>query len=138
MHVNAHRQLHQLRDLNEASGPVFKIKNDPRVFPVGRFLRRTSIDELPNLLNVLLGDMSIVGPRPALPNEVETYTGAALVRLRVKPGITCIWQISGRSNVDFDRWVALDRRYIETWSPLGDLLIILKTIPAVLSSRGAY
>jgi lipopolysaccharide/colanic/teichoic acid biosynthesis glycosyltransferase len=138
MHVNAHRQLDALHELNEASGPVFKIKNDPRCFAVGSFLRRTSIDELPNLINVLRGEMSIVGPRPALPHEVEQYTGSALARLHVKPGITCIWQISGRSTVSFERWIQLDREYVETWTPLRDLGIILRTIPAVLFGQGAY
>jgi len=127
-----------LLESNEASGPVFKMKRDPRVFPVGRFLRRTSIDELPNLINVLLGEMSIVGPRPPLPIEVENYNERAYQRLLVKPGITCLWQISGRSTVDFDRWMDLDHRYIENWSPLFDLVIILRTIPAVLFTKGAY
>jgi lipopolysaccharide/colanic/teichoic acid biosynthesis glycosyltransferase len=127
-----------LRGNNEVSGPAFKMKHDPRVFPVGRFLRRTSIDELPNLLNVLLGDMSIVGPRPPLPIEFESYGEYAFQRLLVKPGITCLWQISGRSNVDFDRWMELDHRYMDNWSPLYDLKIILLTIPAVLFTKGAY
>jgi lipopolysaccharide/colanic/teichoic acid biosynthesis glycosyltransferase len=138
MVVDAHDRREELRLLNEATGPVFKMKHDPRVFPVGRWLRKLSIDEVPNLFNVLLGNMSIVGPRPPLPSEVEHYDEFALGRLRVKPGITCLWQIGGRSNVDFDRWMALDNKYVETWSVLGDIAIILKTIPAVVFSRGAY
>ncbi len=138
MVVDAHDRREELRLLNEASGPVFKMKRDPRVFPVGRWLRKLSIDELPNLLNVLLGNMSIVGPRPALPSEVEEYDEFGLGRLRVKPGITCLWQIGGRSNVDFERWMQLDNHYVETWTPLGDLGIILKTFPAVIFGKGAY
>jgi lipopolysaccharide/colanic/teichoic acid biosynthesis glycosyltransferase len=138
MVVDAHDRREELRLLNEATGPVFKMQHDPRVFPVGRWLRKLSIDEVPNLINVLLGNMSIVGPRPPLPSEVERYDEFALGRLRVKPGITCLWQIGGRSNVDFDRWMALDNQYIESWSVLGDIAIILKTIPAVVFGRGAY
>ena len=138
MKLNAHDQQASLRDTNEVSGPIFKIRNDPRVFPLGRVLRKLSIDELPNLLNVLIGDMSIVGPRPPLPSEVEEYDDFALRRLRAKPGITCVWQISGRSNVDFDEWMRLDHVYIDNWSPLYDTKIILSTIPAVLFGKGAY
>ena len=101
-------------------------------------MRRTSIDELPNLINVLRGEMAIVGPRPPLSSEVEHYDETALRRLSVKPGITCLWQISGRSNVAFDEWMRLDNLYIDTWSPLGDLGIILKTIPAVVRGEGAH
>jgi len=138
MHPRAHERLAKLRSVNEVSGPVFKMKNDPRVFALGRYLRKLSIDELPNLVNVLLGDMSIVGPRPPLPSEVEGYTEHALRRLRVKPGITCIWQISGRSSIDFNTWMDLDHLYIDTWSPAVDIKIILSTIPAVLRAKGAY
>ncbi len=138
MKPNAHAQQDALRATNEVSGPVFKMKTDPRVFPLGRILRKLSIDELPNLVNVLLGNMSIVGPRPPLSSEVEKYDDFALRRLRVKPGITCVWQISGRSNVDFNEWMRLDHTYIDNWSPVYDLKIILSTIPAVLFSRGAY
>ncbi|MGD0476513.1 MAG: sugar transferase, partial [Candidatus Velthaea sp.] len=123
---------------NEVTGPVFKMKDDPRVFPFGRLLRKLSIDELPNLVNVLLGQMSIVGPRPPLPTEVEGYGEFALRRLRAKPGITCLWQMSGRSGIDFDEWMKLDHAYLDNWSPLYDLKIILATIPAVLFGRGAY
>ena len=138
MKINAHAQQEALRSINEVSGPVFKIKSDPRVFALGRILRKLSIDELPNLVNVLLGNMSIVGPRPPLPSEVEKYNDYALRRLRVKPGITCVWQISGRSNVDFNEWMRLDHTYIDNWSPAYDIKIMLSTIPAVLFSKGAY
>jgi lipopolysaccharide/colanic/teichoic acid biosynthesis glycosyltransferase len=124
--------------LSDVGGPVLKIRNDPRVHPIGRFLRRTSIDELPNLVNVLRGEMSIVGPRPPLPQEVAHYDRFAMRRLTVNPGITCLWQISGRSNVSFEEWMRLDNRYIDTWSPLGDLAIIARTIPAVFSGEGAH
>jgi lipopolysaccharide/colanic/teichoic acid biosynthesis glycosyltransferase len=134
----AHRYHEEMRAYNEVGGPVLKIRNDPRVHPIGKFLRRTSIDELPNLVNVLRGEMSIVGPRPPLPQEVAHYDRVALRRLTVKPGITCLWQISGRSNVSFDQWMRLDNLYIDTWSPLGDLAIIVRTIPAVLSGDGAH
>jgi len=124
--------------LNEVDGPVFKIRNDPRLHPLGRFLRRTSIDELPNLLNVVRGEMSLVGPRPALPNEVEHYDAFALRRLSVPQGVTCLWQINGRSDVSFEHWMELDNRYVDEWTPFGDLLIVAKTIPAVLRRDGAH
>jgi lipopolysaccharide/colanic/teichoic acid biosynthesis glycosyltransferase len=133
---------HEMRDdilhLNEADGPVFKIKNDPRLHPLGAFLRRTSIDELPNLFNVLRGEMSLVGPRPPLPSEVEHYSPYAMRRLTVTPGITCLWQINGRCSVSFDEWMRLDNEYIDTWSPVGDLNILFKTIPAVIRKDGAH
>ncbi len=138
MECNAHLEQDSLRALNDVTGPVFKIKNDPRVFPAGRLLRRFSIDELPNLINVLAGQMSIVGPRPPLPCETEYYDDFALRRLRVKPGVTCLWQVSGRSNLDFERWMRLDNQYVESWTPLGDLKVIAATLPAVLSGSGAY
>jgi lipopolysaccharide/colanic/teichoic acid biosynthesis glycosyltransferase len=138
MRPNAHGDLHALRSTNEVSGPVFKMKNDPRVFAFGRLLRKLSIDEIPNLINVLFGQMSIVGPRPPLPSEVEGYSDYAHRRLRAKPGITCVWQASGRSSIDFNEWMRLDHLYIDSWSPLYDLKIILSTIPAVLSGKGAY
>ena len=130
-----HDDMHRFSDVD---GPVLKIRNDPRVHPLGRLLRRTSVDELPNLINVLRGEMSIVGPRPPLPREVARYDDFALRRLCVKPGITCLWQISGRSNLSFDEWMRLDNRYIDTWSPLVDLRIVLRTIPAVLWGEGAH
>ncbi len=133
----AHAMRDGLSHLNEADGPVFKMSNDPRCHPLGRVLRRTSIDELPNLLNVLRGDISLVGPRPALPSEVANYEPYARRRLLVQQGITCFWQIGGRSKLNFREWMALDNRYIDEWTPLGDLAIIVKTIPAVLRKDGA-
>ncbi|MGZ3562731.1 MAG: sugar transferase [Vulcanimicrobiaceae bacterium] len=135
---DAHSMREDLLHLNEADGPVFKIRNDPRLHPLGGLLRRTSIDELPNLFNVLRGEMSLVGPRPALPLEVEHYDAHALRRLTVPQGITCLWQINGRSSITFDEWMKLDNEYIDTWSPLGDLLILFKTIPAVIRKDGAH
>jgi lipopolysaccharide/colanic/teichoic acid biosynthesis glycosyltransferase len=134
----AHLYHDDMRAFNEVDGPVLKIRNDPRLHPLGKLLRRTSIDELPNLVNVLRGEMSIVGPRPPLPQEVARYDDYALRRLAVKPGVTCLWQISGRSNVSFDEWMRLDNLYIDSWSPLGDLGIVVKTIPAVLRGEGAH
>ena len=134
----AHEMREDLLHLNEATGPVFKIRNDPRLHPLGSLLRQTSIDELPNLWNVLRGEMSLVGPRPPLTCEVAHYDAYAMRRLTVKPGITCLWQIQGRSEVSFDEWMALDNRYIDTWTPLADLQILLKTIPAVLRKEGAH
>lgn len=134
----AHAMREDLMHLNEVSGPVFKIRNDPRLHPLGRFLRRSSIDELPNLLNVVLGDMSLVGPRPALPCEVAHYDACARRRLTVPQGITCLWQINGRSEVSFEHWMELDNTYVDTWTPLGDLVLIARTIPAVLRKDGAH
>ncbi len=138
MYANAELRLVEVLPDNEVTGPVFKIRDDPRVTPVGRFLRRSSLDELPQLLNILRGDMSLVGPRPPLPHEVATYSAREARRLRVKPGITCIWQVSGRSNLGFDAWVDLDLKYIDDWGLLMDLKLLLLTIPAVISGRGAY
>ncbi|MFO7160625.1 MAG: exopolysaccharide biosynthesis polyprenyl glycosylphosphotransferase [[Clostridium] cellulosi] len=138
MCVDADKQLDKLKDLNEKDGPVFKIANDPRVTRVGRIIRKRSIDELPQLINIIKGDMSIVGPRPPLPNEVAQYTPYQMQRLSVKPGLTCYWQISGRSDISFDEWVELDCKYIRESSVWTDIKIILKTIPAVLTGRGAY
>ncbi len=134
----AHAMRQSVMHLNEVDGPVFKIRNDPRVHPLGRFLRRTSIDELPNLINVVRGEMSLVGPRPALPSEVEHYDADARRRLTVPQGVTCLWQINGRSDVSFEHWMELDNRYVDEWTPLGDLLIVAKTIPAVLRRDGAH
>ena len=120
------------------SGVLFKIKDDPRITKVGRFLRKTSIDELPQLFNVLKGDMSLVGPRPPLPAEVRDYQRSDCRRLEALPGITCIWQVSGRSNIPFDQQVELDINYIRNQSLGLDLILLLKTIPAVLFARGAY
>jgi exopolysaccharide biosynthesis polyprenyl glycosylphosphotransferase len=137
MYLDAEARLESLRVQNEMSGPVFKMKNDPRITRVGRFIRRTSLDEFPQFWNVLHGEMSVVGPRPPLPSEVRQYKRWQRRRLSVKPGITCIWQISGRNNIDFDKWMELDLEYIDQWSLWNDIQICLKTIPAVLGTRGA-
>jgi lipopolysaccharide/colanic/teichoic acid biosynthesis glycosyltransferase len=126
-----------LKHLNEMSGPVFKIKNDPRVTRVGRILRKYSIDELPQFVNVLKGEMSLVGPRPPLPEEVAAYAPYQLRRLAIKPGATCLWQISGRNRIDFEKWIRLDLKYIDTWSLANDARIILKTLPAIIRGNGA-
>ncbi len=139
MYLDADQRLKEIMAENEMSGGViFKMKNDPRVIPIGRFIRKASIDELPQLWNVLKGDMSLVGPRPALPSEVNQYSLQDRQRLEVIPGITCIWQVSGRSNIPFPQQVQLDTEYIQSQSLLLDLKLLLKTIPAVLLSRGAY
>jgi exopolysaccharide biosynthesis polyprenyl glycosylphosphotransferase len=137
MYVDAEARLEALKAKNEMSGPVFKMANDPRVTQVGRFLRRTSLDEFPQFWNVLRGEMSIVGPRPPIPAEVRQYKRWQRRRLSMKPGITCIWQISGRNNIDFDHWMELDLEYIDHWSLWTDLEICLKTVPAVILARGA-
>lgn len=137
MYVDAEDRLEELAEQNEADGPVFKIKNDPRITKVGRFIRKYSIDELMQLVNVFKGDMSVIGPRPALPKEVEEYDNFARKRLQVKPGLSCYWQISGRSNIGFDEWMKLDVKYINEMSILTDMKIILLTIPAVLKGDGA-
>ncbi len=138
MCADAEAKKQSLIHLNEASGPVFKIKHDPRVTPIGRYLRKSSLDELPQLINVLRGDMSIVGPRPPLPVEVETYGPRERQRLSVLPGLTCLWQVSGRSNISFEHWIELDLLYIETMSFTNDLKIVLKTVPAVVTGSGAH
>ena len=137
MESGAEDRLAEISHLNEMTGPVFKARRDPRLTAAGKLLRRLSIDELPQLWNVIVGDMSLVGPRPPLPDEVSRYEPWQRRRLSMKPGLTCLWQVSGRSELDFDRWMALDLKYIDTWSPLLDLKILLKTVPAVLSGRGA-
>jgi exopolysaccharide biosynthesis polyprenyl glycosylphosphotransferase len=138
MVANADALQDGLESQNEATGPVFKIRNDPRVTTVGRWLRRTSIDELPQLLNVLRGDMSLVGPRPLPTRDVHRFSEAALMRrFSVRPGLTCLWQISGRNEVSFEDWMKLDLTYIDNWSLLLDLKILLKTVPVVLLGRGA-
>src|SRR5215831_860989 len=138
MHVDAERRLHDVQEKNEVDGPVFKMRRDPRVTRVGAILRRTSLDELPQLINVLKGDMSMVGPRPPLPREVERYRPADIVRLSVKPGLTCLWQIRGRSTVGFDTWMEYDREYVHRMSAWLDVSILVRTVWAVLSCRGAY
>lgn len=138
MYNGSHDLRGELSSANEVVGPVFKIKQDPRITPVGRIMRRFSIDELPQFFHVLSGRMSLVGPRPPLPEEVAHYGEWERQRLLVKPGITCIWQVSGRSDVPFETWVEMDIEYISRWSPKLDLSILLKTIPAALSGKGAY
>jgi lipopolysaccharide/colanic/teichoic acid biosynthesis glycosyltransferase len=135
---NADQHRHRLSHLNECDGPVFKINRDPRVTRVGRFLRVTSIDEIPQFMNVLMGDMSLVGPRPPIPEEVVQYEPWQLRRLDVRPGITCLWQISGRSRIGFQEWMRLDLEYIRSRSFALDVNILIRTIPAVLSREGAY
>ena len=138
MHVGAENVIASLRPLSGVDGPVFKLKEDPRVTGTGRFLRRSSFDELPQLINVLTGDMSIVGPRPNLPSEVSQYLPWQRRRLDITPGITCYWQITGRSHIGFQEWMRLDLEYIRNRSLVTDMKIILKTIPAVIARKGAY
>ncbi len=134
---DAEKIKHRLQELNEMSGPVFKIRNDPRVTRVGRILRKTSIDEIPQFINVLLGHMSLVGPRPPLPAEVAQFQPWQRRKLSVKPGVTCTWQVGGRNNVDFEEWMRLDLAYIDSWSLWQDTKIIARTIPAVIKGSGA-
>jgi lipopolysaccharide/colanic/teichoic acid biosynthesis glycosyltransferase len=138
MYTDAEERLAELQSQNEADGPVFKIHNDPRITKVGAFIRKYSIDELLQLVNVIKGDMTIVGPRPALPKEVDLYDDFAINRLAVKPGLSCYWQISGRSNIKFDEWMRLDIKYIKEMNTLVDAKIIILTIPAILKGDGAY
>lgn len=138
MKVGAEREVASLEELNEATGPLFKMRNDPRLTRVGRVLRRLSLDELPQFYNILTGEMSLVGPRPPIPREVEKYQDWHYKRLDVSPGLTGLWQVSGRSDLTFDEMVLLDIWYIENWSLGLDLKIMLRTIPAVLLARGAY
>jgi exopolysaccharide biosynthesis polyprenyl glycosylphosphotransferase len=137
MAIDAEDRLAEVAHLNEANGPVFKSENDPRVTRLGAWLRRSSVDELPQLVNVLLGQMSLVGPRPPLMEEVSKYERWQLRRLSMKPGLTCIWQVSGRSNLDFERWMELDLKYIDTWSLWLDLRLLARTVPAVVRGTGA-
>lgn len=137
MVVNAEELKAKLAALNEQTGPVFKMANDPRVTRIGRFIRKFSIDELPQLINVLRGDMSVVGPRPPVPPEVAKYEAWQRRRLSVRPGLTCIWQVSGRNQISFEQWMYLDMQYIDHWSLKGDINLILKTVPVVITGRGA-
>lgn len=138
MYVGAEKDLQSLREKNEMRGPAFKMRDDPRITPFGRFMRRFSLDELPQLWNVFIGDMSLVGPRPPIPGEVSLYERKSRRRLSMRPGLTCKWQVSGRNEIsDFDSWVKLDLDYIDNWSLTGDLLLLIKTVPAVLLGTGA-
>ena len=136
MVVNAEDLKAQLASQNEQDGPIFKIKNDPRITKIGKFLRKTSLDEFPQFLNVLMGNMSIVGPRPPIPAEVKMYERSLNRRLSIPPGITCIWQISGRNNIPFDRWMEMDMEYIDNWSLKLDFVIMLKTFKIMLTANG--
>jgi lipopolysaccharide/colanic/teichoic acid biosynthesis glycosyltransferase len=138
MYRDAEGRRAALASRNEMSGPVFKIKDDPRITPVGKWMRRFSMDELPQFWNVLTGDMSLVGPRPPIPEEVKKYERWQRRRLSMKPGITCLWQVSGRNAIDFDDWMRLDLAYIDTWSLRLDVQILLRTVPVVLTARGAH
>jgi exopolysaccharide biosynthesis polyprenyl glycosylphosphotransferase len=137
MRVDAEKLRSELQHRNERSGPAFKLRDDPRVTRVGRWLRKYSIDELPQLVNVLRGEMSLVGPRPALPEEVAHYAAWQRRRLSVRPGLTCVWQVSGRDAVSFGSWMVMDMRYIDHWSLGEDLMLILRTLPVVVSGKGA-
>ena len=137
MVINAEELKEQLESQNEMSGPMFKIKDDPRITKVGKFMRKTSIDELPQLINVIKGDMSLVGPRPSLPKEVEKFEQWMMERLEVKPGLTCIWQISGRNNIDFEDWMKLDIKYVRERSFKLDMKLILKTVLVLLGDKNA-
>ncbi len=134
---NAEELLNDLMEQNEQTGPVFKIKEDPRITKVGKFIRKTSIDELPQLFNVLKGDMSLVGPRPPIPHEVDQYNSYQMQRLAVKPGLTCIWQVSGRNNIGFDEWVEMDIEYIRTRNLLLDIKLIFRTVFVLLGDENA-
>ncbi len=139
MYIDSEKRKAQLLSQNQsADGVIFKMKDDPRITPIGRILRKTSLDELPQLVNVFLGDMSLVGPRPPVPQEVREYTLEDRKRLNVIPGLTCIWQISGRSDIPFSGQVKLDKEYIVSRGILRDIWILLKTIPAILIGKGAY
>jgi exopolysaccharide biosynthesis polyprenyl glycosylphosphotransferase len=138
MYIDAEEKLKEIEHLNEAEGPIFKIKNDPRITRLGRFIRKTSIDELPQLINVLKGEMSLVGPRPMSKRDVDLFDhGVQRKRFSVQPGLTCIWQISGRSDLPFEKWLELDLEYIDSWSFWLDIKILIKTFPVVLLSKGA-
>ena len=138
MVVNAEELKEKLANQNEMSGPMFKMKDDPRVTKVGKFIRKTSIDELPQLWNVLKGDMSLVGPRPSLPKEVAQFEDWMHRRLEVKPGLTCYWQVSGRNNIDFEDWMKLDIRYVEERNLWIDIKLILKTVSVLFGDKNAH
>jgi lipopolysaccharide/colanic/teichoic acid biosynthesis glycosyltransferase len=136
MVIDAEARRAELLEFNEMDGPVFKVKNDPRITAAGRLLRRWSIDEVPQLWNVLKGDMSLVGPRPPSPSEVHEYETSDRRRLSMRPGLTCLWQVGGRNAIGFAQWVKLDLQYIDTWSLSEDFKILLKTLPAVMRGTG--
>ena len=138
MVVNAEELKENLEDQNEMSGPMFKIKDDPRVTKVGKFIRKTSIDELPQLWNILKGDMSLVGPRPSLPKEVEQFDNWMFKRLSVHPGLTCYWQVSGRNNIDFEDWMKLDIKYVEERNFWIDIKLIFKTVFVLFGDKNAH
>ncbi len=138
MSVDAEARKLEMAHLNEATGAAFKIKDDPRITRVGRFLRQSSLDEFPQLWNILRGDMSVVGPRPQIPSEVAEYTPQQALRLLAPPGLTCLWQVSGRSQLDFDAWMELDLEYVRNRSLRYDLGILVRTLPAVIERKGAY
>lgn len=137
MVVNAEELKEKLKEQNEMSGPMFKMKEDPRVTKVGKFIRKTSIDELPQLINILRGDMSLVGPRPSLPKEVEQFEGWMMERLEVKPGLTCYWQVYGRNNIDFEDWMRLDIKYVRERNTLIDIKLIFKTVFVLFGDENA-
>jgi exopolysaccharide biosynthesis polyprenyl glycosylphosphotransferase len=137
MCTDAEELLGKLKDDNEMSGPMFKIKDDPRITKIGKFVRKTSIDELPQLFNILKGDMSLVGPRPSLPKEVAQFTTFQKQRLIAKPGLTCYWQVSGRSDVTFKEWMKMDIKYIVKRSTLLDIILIFKTVGVLFGDKGA-
>ena len=138
MVVNAEELKENLEDQNEMSGPMFKIKDDPRITKVGKFIRKTSIDELPQLWNILKGDMSLVGPRPSLPKEVEQFDNWMFKRLSVRPGLTCYWQVSGRNNIDFEDWMKLDIKYVEERNFWIDIKLIFKTVFVLFGDKNAH
>jgi lipopolysaccharide/colanic/teichoic acid biosynthesis glycosyltransferase len=138
MYIDAEERKKELMKHNEVDGPVFKMKNDPRVTPVGRIIRKLSIDELPQLFNVLKGDMSLIGPRPPVPQETAQYENWQWRRLDITPGLTCIWQVYGRSRVTFNQWMRMDIEYIRRRGLLHDLHLLFSTIPAVLFGSGAH
>lgn len=138
MVVNAEELKENLEEQNEMSGPMFKIKDDPRITKVGKFIRKTSIDELPQLWNILKGDMSLVGPRPSLPKEVEQFDNWMFKRLSVRPGLTCYWQVSGRNNIDFEDWMKLDIKYVEERNLWIDIKLIFKTVFVLFGDKNAH
>jgi len=138
MYQDADKRLADLLAQNEKDGPIFKMKNDPRITPIGRFMRKYSLDELPQLIHVARGEMSMVGPRPPVPREVEQYDEFARQRLTIKPGMTCYWQIQGRSNLSFEEWMELDNKYIQEMSFWTDVKILVQTPMAVIRGEGAY